>query len=65
MGHSTDRPGCARPPACSGEATAGPCVTWGKRMAMDGGLDNWIAANLSMETKENVRAPVSFEAQPV
>ncbi|MHB8118744.1 MAG: hypothetical protein ACYDHX_08465 [Methanothrix sp.] len=44
-GYSADPPGRARPHACSKEAIAGPCVTWGRRMAMDGGLDNWIAAN--------------------
>ena len=32
--------------------------------ALDGGLDNWIAASLPMETKENVRSPVSYAACP-
>lgn len=32
--------------------------------ALDGGLDNWIAASLPMETKENVRSPVSYVARP-
>ena len=32
--------------------------------ALDGGLDNWIAASLPMETKENVRSPVSYAARP-
>lgn len=48
----------------SGEATA---VLYALRRlghnnvrALDGGLDNWIAASLPMETKENVRSPVSY-----
>ena len=52
----------------SGEATA---VLWMLRYlgqedvrALDGGLDNWIAASLPMETKENVRTPVSYVARP-
>jgi 3-mercaptopyruvate sulfurtransferase SseA len=52
----------------SGEATA---VLWMLRYlghedarALDGGLDNWIAASLPLETKENVRAPVSYAARP-
>ncbi len=32
--------------------------------ALDGGLDNWIAASLPMETMENVRSPVSYVARP-
>jgi thiosulfate/3-mercaptopyruvate sulfurtransferase len=32
--------------------------------ALDGGLDNWIAASLPMETKENVRSPASYAARP-
>ena len=32
--------------------------------ALDGGLDNWIAASLPLETKENVRSPVSYAARP-
>ena len=32
--------------------------------ALDGGLDNWIAASLPMETKENVRSPVSYAPRP-
>jgi thiosulfate/3-mercaptopyruvate sulfurtransferase len=52
----------------SGEATA---VLWallclgqeGVR-ALDGGLDNWIAASLPMETKENVRSAASYAAGP-
>ncbi|MFA6372462.1 MAG: rhodanese-like domain-containing protein [Methanothrix sp.] len=52
----------------SGEATA---VLFALRYlghnnarALDGGLDNWIAASLPMETKENVRSPVSYSARP-
>jgi 3-mercaptopyruvate sulfurtransferase SseA len=48
----------------SGEATA---VLWALRYlgqedarALDGGLDNWIAASLPMETRENVRSPASY-----
>jgi len=32
--------------------------------ALDGGLDKWIAASLPMETKENMRSPVSYAARP-
>jgi thiosulfate/3-mercaptopyruvate sulfurtransferase len=52
----------------SGEATA---VLFALRRlghadvrALDGGLDNWIAASLPMETKENVRSPVSYAPLP-
>ncbi len=52
----------------SGEATA---ALWALRYlghddvrALDGGLDNWIAASLPLETKENVRPPVSYAARP-
>lgn len=52
----------------SGEATA---ILWVLRYlghddvrALDGGLDNWIAASLPLETKENVRPPVHFAARP-
>lgn len=52
----------------SGEATA---VLWmlrylghEKARALDGGLDNWLAASLPMETKDNVRPPVSYAASP-
>jgi len=52
----------------SGEATA---ALWAMRYlghddvrALDGGLDNWIAASLPLETKENVRSPVSYTASP-
>jgi thiosulfate/3-mercaptopyruvate sulfurtransferase len=52
----------------SGEATA---VLFALRYlghdnvrALDGGLDNWIAASLPMETKENVRSPVSYAPRP-
>ncbi len=52
----------------SGEATA---VLFALRYlghenvrALDGGLDNWIAASLPMETRENVRSPVSYVALP-
>jgi len=52
----------------SGEATA---ALWALRYlghddirALDGGLDNWIAASLPLETKENVRSPVSYTASP-
>ena len=52
----------------SGEATA---VLWMLRYlgqedvrTLDGGLDNWIAASLPMETKENVRSPVSYVPSP-
>jgi len=31
---------------------------------LDGGLDNWIGASLPMETKDNVRPPVSYVANP-
>lgn len=52
----------------SGEATAVLCMLryLGQEdaRALDGGLDNWIAASLPMETKENVRAPVSYAARP-
>jgi thiosulfate/3-mercaptopyruvate sulfurtransferase len=48
----------------SGEATA---VLYALRRlghdnvrALDGGLDNWIASSLPMETEENVRSPVSY-----
>jgi thiosulfate/3-mercaptopyruvate sulfurtransferase len=30
---------------------------------LDGGLDNWIAASLPLETKDNVRSPVSYAAR--
>ncbi|MEI6103378.1 MAG: rhodanese-like domain-containing protein [Methanothrix sp.] len=52
----------------SGEATA---VLFALRYlgqenirALDGGLDNWIAASLPMETKENLRSPASRAALP-
>ncbi|MGB5101368.1 MAG: rhodanese-like domain-containing protein [Methanothrix sp.] len=52
----------------SGEATA---VLFALRYlghdnarALDGGLDNWIAASLPLETKENVRSSVSYAARP-
>lgn len=52
----------------SGEATA---VLWMLRYlghekvrALDGGLDNWLAASLPMESKENVRPPASYAAIP-
>jgi thiosulfate/3-mercaptopyruvate sulfurtransferase len=52
----------------SGEATA---VLFALRYlgqenirALDGGLDNWIAASLPMETKENLRSPASYAARP-
>lgn len=52
----------------SGEATA---VLFALRYlgnddarALDGGLDNWVAASLPLETKENVRSPVSYAALP-
>jgi len=32
--------------------------------ALDGGLDNWIAASLPLETKDNVRSPVIYAARP-
>ncbi len=32
--------------------------------ALDGGLDNWIAASLPMETKENMRTPAIYVARP-
>ena len=32
--------------------------------ALDGGLDNWIAASLPMETKENLRSPASYATRP-
>ncbi|HPS91615.1 MAG TPA: rhodanese-like domain-containing protein [Methanothrix sp.] len=32
--------------------------------ALDGGLDNWIAASLPLETAENVRPPASYVAGP-
>jgi 3-mercaptopyruvate sulfurtransferase SseA len=32
--------------------------------ALDGGLDNWFAANLPMEMKENVRSLASCAARP-
>ena len=32
--------------------------------ALDGGLDNWIAASLPMETKENLRSPASVATRP-
>ena len=32
--------------------------------ALDGGLDNWIAASLPLETKENVRYSASYAARP-
>ena len=48
----------------SGEATAVLCMLryLGQEdlRALDGGLDNWISASLPMETKENVRQPVSY-----
>jgi len=48
----------------SGEATTVLCMLryLGQEdvRALDGGLDNWIAASLPLETKENVRAPVSY-----
>jgi thiosulfate/3-mercaptopyruvate sulfurtransferase len=52
----------------SGEATA---VLFALRYlghddvrALDGGLDNWIAASLPLETKDNVRSPVIYAARP-
>ena len=52
----------------SGEATAVLCMLryLGQEdvRALDGGLDNWIAASLPMETKENVRSPVSYISAP-
>ncbi len=52
----------------SGEATAVLCMLryLGQEdaRALDGGLDNWIAASLPLETKENVRSPVSYAARP-
>jgi thiosulfate/3-mercaptopyruvate sulfurtransferase len=52
----------------SGEATS---VLWMLRylghedvMALDGGVDNWIEASLPLETKENVRSPVSYVVNP-
>jgi thiosulfate/3-mercaptopyruvate sulfurtransferase len=52
----------------SGEATA---VLYSLRRlghddvrVLDGGLDNWIAASLPMETKENVHSPVSYTPLP-
>jgi len=52
----------------SGEATAVLCMLryLGQEdaRALDGGLDNWIAMSLPMETKENVRSPVSYVARP-
>ena len=52
----------------SGEATAVLCMLryLGQEdaRALDGGLDNWIAASLPMETKENVRSPASYAARP-
>ncbi|MCX6673746.1 MAG: rhodanese-like domain-containing protein [Methanothrix sp.] len=48
----------------SGEATAVLCMLrylgHEDARALDGGLDNWIAASLPMETKENVRPSVSY-----
>ena len=35
-----------------------------KARALDGGLDNWIAASLPMETKENLRSPASYATRP-
>jgi len=32
--------------------------------ALDGGLDNWIAASLPLETAENVRPPARYAAGP-
>ena len=52
----------------SGEATAVLCMLrylgHEDARALDGGLDNWIAASLPLETKENVRSPVSYAARP-
>jgi thiosulfate/3-mercaptopyruvate sulfurtransferase len=52
----------------SGEAVAAlfalRCLGHDDARALDGGLDNWIAASLPMETKENVRPPVSYVARP-
>jgi thiosulfate/3-mercaptopyruvate sulfurtransferase len=52
----------------SGEATAVLCMLryLGQEdaRALDGGLDNWIAASLPLETKENVRSPVSYAVRP-
>jgi 3-mercaptopyruvate sulfurtransferase SseA len=52
----------------SGEATA---VLFALRYlgqenirVLDGGLDNWIAASLPLETKENLRSPASRAALP-
>jgi len=52
----------------SGEATAVLCMLrylgHEDARALDGGLDNWIAASLPLETKENVRSPVNYVARP-
>ncbi len=52
----------------SGEAAAVLCMLryLGHKdaKALDGGLDNWIAASLPMETKENMRSPVRYAACP-
>jgi thiosulfate/3-mercaptopyruvate sulfurtransferase len=48
----------------SGEATAAlfalRCLGHNEVRALDGGLDNWIAASLPLETAENVRPQASY-----
>jgi len=52
----------------SGEATAVLFILrylgQEKARTLDGGLDNWIAASLPMETKENLRSPASYATRP-
>ena len=48
----------------SGEATAVlyalRCLGHEQARALDGGLDNWMAASLPLESRETVRAPTSY-----
>jgi len=48
----------------SGEATAAlyalRCLGHEQARALDGGLDNWMAASLPLESRETVRAPTSY-----
>lgn len=52
----------------SGQATATlfacRCLGHNEVRALDGGLDNWIAASLPLETVQNIRAPAIYVASP-
>jgi len=60
MGDSADWPGRARTHALSERRRSGPAPPGaGGRAGSDDGLDNWIAASLPMDMKENVSSPAS------